>query len=486
MLEKDDNMVSLKLFAGTDVGLRENNEDNFIVCPDLVKDEWIVPADNQQAIRLGSRGSLMVVADGMGGQNAGEVASAIAIETVRKMFSPECLPVDVFDKSDGIKSFLKRVISECDVAIKKAAADNPSTYGMGSTIIIAWLIGHKLYVAWLGDSRAYSFVMDKGIARLSKDHSYVQQLVDSGAITEEEAMVHPNSNVITRSLGDPSQKAKADVVEYDVEDGEVVMLCTDGLCGVCSDAEIGGIIEDEYANLQQCKERLTSAALAAGGSDNITVSLMQIHINSKESDTPGVKKKNIGRHVFPIVLIVALCLCALSVFMFLGWHETVSKTSKDSVEIWLDKYTLAAGEKTAFHIVRSGEEDVTLDFDRNLIDLNLKDSTLTVKNVIFLTDTTIFVKATCQSNCDLTDSVAISIAKSEFEVPQQIEDLLNNPPVGKTEVEPTKNDGSSSVGGSVTGQGDGSIFTDGKQSGKSSMTLSPDQDSIPGITGSKH
>lgn len=279
-------MVSFKLFAGTHIGLRENNEDNFMVCPDLTFDEWIVPADSQQAIHLGSRGCILVVADGMGGQNAGEIASAIAIDTVHEMFAPECLPTDILAKPDAIKNYLKKVIVEADVRVKARSESDPETEGMGSTIVIAWVLVDKVYVAWLGDSRAYSYLPGKGIGRMSKDHSYVQQLVDSGAISDEEAMTHQNSNIITRSLGDTSQKAKPDVVMYSLSDGEVILLCSDGLCGVCRDEEIGGIIEDNVTNLQKCHEKLTTAALAAGGSDNITIALLQVSMgkeNSKQS-----------------------------------------------------------------------------------------------------------------------------------------------------------------------------------------------------------
>lgn len=418
-------MVSLKLFAGTDIGLRENNEDNFIVCPDLVKNEWIVPADNQQETYPGARGSLMVVADGMGGQNAGEVASAIAIETVRNMLSSDHIPADISCKPDEIKLFLKSVISKCDTAVKKAAKDNPSTFGMGSTIIIAWLIGHKLYIAWLGDSRAYSFVKDKGIARLSKDHSYVQRLLDSGEITEDEAMSHPDSNVITRSLGDLSQKAKPDVVEYDVDDGEVVMLCTDGLCGVCTDEEIGGIIEDEHGNLQRCKEKLTAAALAAGGSDNITIALMQVHVSGDVAGDTPAENKNSGRYASSFVKIAALCFCLLTVFMFIGWCAFSSKQTIEKVTLSLDKYKLAPGEKTKLHLLREGQRDVTLDYDKNLIDVNLNDSTLTVKKFFFLTDTTIIVKAMWLPDRSLADSVSVSITKSEIEVHKQFDGVMN-------------------------------------------------------------
>lgn len=334
-------MVSFKLIAGTDVGLRENNEDNFTVCPDLTKNEWIVPADCQQAIQLGSKGCVMVVADGMGGQNAGEVASAIAINTVQEMFSPSHLFADILGKPNAVKSFLKKVISECDIRIKKRAEAESSAYGMGSTIVIAWLIGCKLYIAWLGDSRAYSYVQGKGIARLSKDHSYVQQLVDAGAITDEEAMNHSDSNVIIRSLGDTSQKAKADVVEYDIEDGQVVLLCSDGLCGVCRDEEIGTIIEEEIDNLQKCKERFITAALATGGSDNITISLLQISIDSSQTAAlVEVKKQKSKKKIMLTIVAFILGLCACCYYSLWLLHQGSNKEVSGSVKKVLKKDTI--------------------------------------------------------------------------------------------------------------------------------------------------
>lgn len=416
-------MVSFKLFAGTNVGLRENNEDNFTVCPDLNKNEWIVPADNQQVIQLGSRGCVMVVADGMGGQNAGEVASAIAIDTVQEMFSPNQMSADVFDRSDAIKSFLKKVISECDVRIKKRTKEDPSTDGMGSTIVIAWLIDCKLYIAWIGDSRAYSFVKNKGIARLSKDHSYVQQLVDAGAITDEEAMTHPNSNVITRSLGDISQKAKADVVEYDIEDDQIVLLCSDGLCGVCKDEEIGGIIEEECYDLHKCKESLTTAALAAGGSDNITISLL--HIKKDNTRTPSNEKtekqnkiniRTIFASVFALFLIIALFYAGFSLIK-------PKEDSARSLRIWLDRDTLSAKEKTSFHVQVIGDSVSTYVYDKNLIKINVKDSIIYVHKLSYLLeDTTTYIKVVCHNDPNMTDSVSLRI-KKRHDLPPMLENL---------------------------------------------------------------
>ena len=324
-------MVSFKLFAGTHIGLRENNEDNFTVCPDLTFDEWIVPADSQRAIQLGERGCMLVVADGMGGQNAGEVASAIAVETVHEMFAPGCLPVDILSNPDAIKNYLKKVIVEADNRIKARSQADSSTEGMGSTIVMAWVLHDKVYVAWLGDSRAYSYLPGKGIGRMSKDHSFVQQLVDSGVISDDVAMDHPNSNIITRSLGDTSQKAKADVAMYSLSDGEVILLCSDGLCGVCRDEEIGGIIEGEVADLQKCKEKLINAALVAGGSDNITIALLQVFMDGGSSeiisdnstkrprmlyDTARMKENSSSKYIRWSVGAALWLLSLLAVFLF--------------------------------------------------------------------------------------------------------------------------------------------------------------------------
>jgi serine/threonine protein phosphatase PrpC len=417
-------MVSFKMFAGTNVGLRENNEDNFTVSPDLTKNEWIVPADNQQVIQLGSRGCVMAVADGMGGQNAGEVASAIAIDTVEEMFSPNNLSSDVFAKSDTIISFLKKVISECDIRIKKRTEEDPSTEGMGSTIVISWLIGRKLYIAWLGDSRAYSFVKTKGIARLSKDHSYVQQLVDAGAITDEEAMSHPNSNVITRSLGDTSQKAKADVAEYDIEDDQIVLLCSDGLCGVCKDEEIGGIIEEGCSDLQGCKESLTTAALAAGGSDNITISLLHIQKDNTQTPTQEDKPKRQYKMGIKTILASTFGLCLFAAFIY-GVFTTVIPEDNvvKSLRIWLESDTLSIKEKTSFHVLVKGDSVSTLVYDKNLIDVNLKDCTISVRNLSFLLeDTTTYLRAVCHNDPGLTDSVSLYI-KRKLVLPPAIEKI---------------------------------------------------------------
>lgn len=325
-------MQGIKIFAGTNVGLRDNNEDNFTVCSDLQSGSWTVPTDHQQVLSLGNMGCLLLVADGMGGQNAGEVASAIAVQTVEALFSLEALSSICLDDDNQVRQYLLNGIEKADARIKAHAHDHAETSGMGSTLVMAWILKGVAHVAWIGDSRAYAVMPSKGIARLTKDHSFVQGLVDKGQITEEEAMTHPNSNIITRSLGDMSQRARGDVVSYSLHNCEVILLCSDGLCGVCSDAVIGGIVEDYVADLQQCKEQLTNAALRAGGSDNITIALAQYFddgqatsdVQSAVAYKPlNVSEKTKKHHQRVGLINVLFCVFAfliLSALGYAGWH----------------------------------------------------------------------------------------------------------------------------------------------------------------------
>lgn len=419
-------MVSFKLFAGTNIGLRENNEDNFTVCPDLTSNNWIVPADYQQAIQLGKLGCVMVVADGMGGQNAGEVASAIAIETVQEMLASENIPTDVVNKASSIKDYLKKIIFEADVRVKEYSLKNPEAEGMGSTIVIAWAISCKLYVAWLGDSRAYSFVQEKGIGRMSKDHSYVQQLVDAGKLTDTEAMNHPNSNIITRSLGDNSQKAKADVVEYDLEKGEVILLCSDGLCGVCKDELIGGIIEESKDDLQLCKERLTEAALNHGGSDNITITLFQVcDIDESQETTSSEKPRLLLPRLTPLnILFSLLFVFLLGMLLFAGSKNFKKNTPVQpeySIKLQLEKDTLEYGKTIGFK-VEGFYRHYILKYDPKMIKVNTKTSQISLKadKKVAGKGEKAMLKVTCKEDTSKYDIKYVYLKKRK----PSIEDIL--------------------------------------------------------------
>lgn len=269
--------IKFRLAAKTDVGLvRTNNEDNFQVAADLSSGtmRWI----NNEICSLGDKGALLVVADGMGGMNAGEVASALAIETIREYFSADKLTPEITKNRFSIEKYMNETIVAADALIKQEAKTNPETKGMGTTIVIAWLLDGKLYVSWCGDSRAYIYNPGSGLHQITKDHSYVQSLVDKGTISREEAFDYPDSNIITRSLSDGSGKAKPESLlrPYDLCDNDIILLCTDGLSGMIRDTEMESVIRQNEHDMDVLTSKLIQSACDAEGSDNITICLCQI------------------------------------------------------------------------------------------------------------------------------------------------------------------------------------------------------------------
>ncbi len=236
--------VAATLGHHSDVGLvRRHNEDNYALREDL---------------------GLWVVADGMGGAAAGEKASAIV--------------VDVLARAVEHGSSLEEAIAEANRSILDAARAGEGKPGMGSTVVVARLSGRDYQVAWVGDARAY--LCADGLHRLSHDHSRVQELVDAGLITENEARYHPHRSVITRVLGGPDGKAAApDQVKGSLQPGQGLLLCSDGLTSEVEDEEIASLLSgplDDPGSGQRAVDRLVARALEQGGSDNITVVLIGV------------------------------------------------------------------------------------------------------------------------------------------------------------------------------------------------------------------
>lgn len=273
--------LKIKLTAGTNVGLvRSNNEDNFVVCPSLTVNDWTIPQAGE-TVGLGPYGALLVVADGMGGANAGEVASGIAIDTVQQSFGRQRLS-DVVKRDADILQFLRNVTLDADKAIVKHSKKHKETRGMGTTLVMAWLLQDKAYICWCGDSRCYVYNQQLGLTRLSKDHSLVQELVDNGELLPENAQEHPMSNVITQCLGNARKELCPDARVYQLSNDDILLLCTDGLCGPCSDEEIMHVIVSS-TDVITMKNRLIEEALKAGGYDNVTVALCSIDAPSLSS-----------------------------------------------------------------------------------------------------------------------------------------------------------------------------------------------------------
>lgn len=259
--------MKILMTAGTDVGkLRTNNEDAFCCRPNLDATEARISSDY---IAMGKWGCLSVVADGMGGPVAGELASSIAIAAIREFFSGNRLS-GAHDK----ESFLKEAVKYANDAILQEVKTNGEATGMGTTLVLLWIVDNRAYVAWVGDSRGYVFHLKTGMRVLTKDHSYVQELIDKGEISPKDALTHPDSNIITRGLGDLDVSAQPDIVSCQVEDGDIFLLCSDGLCGYVPDEVIERILCHYFRDIPSCCTKLIQCGLHAGGEDNITVALV--------------------------------------------------------------------------------------------------------------------------------------------------------------------------------------------------------------------
>lgn len=264
--------MNIKISAITDAGIeRTNNEDAVVVCSDIDEQNWSLENDaNYQA--LGKYGCLMVVADGMGGARAGEVASSIAVNTIKNCFAKDQIcKIDLTDAS--IHEQLSLAVQQSNNAIMEHVVTDPDSIGLGTTIVITWIISGNAYIAWCGDSRCYCYNPGTGLEQLTKDHSYVQELIDKGEITPKQAFNHPDSNIITKCLGDVDSIPEPDIITYQLKDGDILLSCSDGLCGYCDDKSIEKVLLNNFDNLPLCKDNLLKLAMSAGGQDNITIAL---------------------------------------------------------------------------------------------------------------------------------------------------------------------------------------------------------------------
>ena len=287
---------------------RNGNEDNFFFAYDLSKD---APSKGEPDVDtpMSECGLLMVVADGMGGMNAGEVASQIAVDTVAEFFAPGKINPELAKDHQKRKNYMEHVISEADVRIKKDSKHDTEHKGMGSTIIMAWIVGDELTLSWCGDSRAYRYNPEGGIEPLSRDHSYVQELANKGIIKYEDTFDHPQGNIVTRSLGDVSKKAIPETELFKVYNNDIILLCSDGLSGVLRDKKtydmdgeliegdnLEDIISANRKSLKECREALWIAAEKADWYDNVTAVLCEIR-SGAGTYVPTEKKEILPKKV---------------------------------------------------------------------------------------------------------------------------------------------------------------------------------------------
>ena len=205
---------------------------------------------------------LYVVADGMGGHNAGEVASKIAVDTVKAYVR------DNYENEGS--SVLENAVSFANSKIYESATSGSEYRGMGTTLVAALISNGEIIIANVGDSSCFG-IKDSTIVKITKDHSLVQELIDSGTITEEEGRVHPKKNIITRALGTNSS-VKIDIFNIEKNESSMFLLCSDGLSNEVQKEEMVEIV-NRYKNVNEACEKLVDLAKARGGKDNITVLL---------------------------------------------------------------------------------------------------------------------------------------------------------------------------------------------------------------------
>jgi protein phosphatase len=266
--------INLALYAQTDVGMvRSGNEDNFLVLDLSIGRGWTASEEEPPDLLTYSQGyygSLLAVSDGMGGALAGEVASRMAVETVRDRML-QLQAHDVYSKV-SFPERLRLSIEEANLLINGESQTNPAHKGLGATFTAVAVHGNQGYFAQVGDSRAY-LIRQGRIYRITKDQSLVQQLIDAGQITEEEAETHSYRNVILQALGAHSN-VNVEVNTLALCNLDTLVLCSDGLSGKMHQEEIAQIVH-EAADFKSACQRLIDLANDRGGEDNITVVVAQ-------------------------------------------------------------------------------------------------------------------------------------------------------------------------------------------------------------------
>ena len=241
----------------THVGMkRAGNEDKFIMLESDMKN--------------GSACGLYVVADGMGGHESGEVASALTIETVQSHFAQTPLGQPPYE------DWLKSTVDAANAAVISHQADKNIEKKMGSTLVMALVAEGQAHIASVGDSRAYHLNSDS-ITQISVDHSLVERLIQIGQITREEARTHKQRNVIYSTIGDSKAKLQVGLYHIDWQPGDRLLLCSDGLSGMLTDEQMFNISRSHESAADAC-QTLIKAANSAGGTDNITAIIVEMHV----------------------------------------------------------------------------------------------------------------------------------------------------------------------------------------------------------------
>lgn len=242
------------------------------------EDAYKLPMD-ADAGTLASKGYLYVLADGMGGHQKGEVASAVTIETVNSEYYTAVTPLEGQDPVEAISEALSNAIEKANSQVLNA------TEGGGTTVVAAVLYEDSLVAMNVGDSRAY-LLRDNQLRQLSKDHSLVRRLVEMGKISEEEALTHPRRNVLYQALGQGSD-VEIHISSETLQAGDVVILCSDGLWGEVTEPEIKQVLQQSSSPFEAARQ-LIDKANASGGADNITAIIVYVFDHKPALSNPDL------------------------------------------------------------------------------------------------------------------------------------------------------------------------------------------------------
>ncbi len=258
--------VHVSVFGKTDLGrTREHNEDTFLVADLSTGNASLQPEVRRHEI--GARGSLFMVADGMGGAAAGELASAMAADLIYRHMAT-AWAADAANSPDQFAYRMREAVELANGQIYSYAREHPEVRGMGTTVTAAGVFGGDLYLTQIGDSRAY-LVRGAEAVQLTKDQSLMQRLVDAGELTPDEAEQSERRNIILQALG-PDPRVKVDLTHQPIRRGDTLILCSDGLSGLVRREEFAEMAAD-HADVPALCAALIDLANARGGPDNITV-----------------------------------------------------------------------------------------------------------------------------------------------------------------------------------------------------------------------
>ncbi|HZO17392.1 MAG TPA: Stp1/IreP family PP2C-type Ser/Thr phosphatase, partial [Gemmatimonadaceae bacterium] len=284
--------ITVHVLGRTDVGrTREHNEDAFLVA-DLTSGA-VTDQGEAASYTLGPRGVLFMVADGLGGAAAGEIASGMAVDVVLQELRRTWVSAPTRDP-DTFAHALKKACDVANTRIYEYAMKNPDHRGLGTTATIAGLLGDRLYLVQVGDSRAY--IVRGGVAQqITKDQSLMQRLIEAGELTPEEAEHSERRNIILQALG-PEPTVKIDLTHQHVRRGDRLVLCTDGLSGQVRKEEIARVVAQE-TDLATAGQSLIDRANENGGPDNITVVIAHFE---GEGLVPPTEGDIVGHSVFEL------------------------------------------------------------------------------------------------------------------------------------------------------------------------------------------